>query len=341
MGLLYVSKMFQTSHGFTLCLKHVSNIPWVYFMFQKCFKHPIYSFSGIGLDDFNAAEVGSSVPWDPASPPPLSSVPFSGNDYPAFLYKRDMFHVIKHGVGREACASIVLMLSYRGYFDSEGDLRNLPDRLTRAFKTFKLWCEAEGKNTSLKNFTQANLHFLKAKAFPYLGGKGADVTLVLMFLDFFLRLSLISPKAGDETILSAMHQLVQGTLNFLGVMHSHDLWLPHGCTGYMAKQGLTALRAYAYCAKFSMQINKRLFCMGPKFHSWAHTVFELKHAFERGQRDTLNPCIWNCEMNEDMIGRISRISRHVSPRLTVLRTLQRYGVAFKSRLRKMKKKRGR
>ena len=239
-----------------------------------------------------------------------------------------MFHIIKHGVGREACASIVLMLSYRGYFDSEGDLRNLPDRLTRAFKNFKLWCEAEGKNTSLKNFTQANLHFLKAKAFPYLGGKGADVTLVLMFLDFFSRLSLISPKAGDETILSAMHQLVQGTLNFLGVMHSHDLWLPHGCTGYMAKQGLTALRAYAYCAKFSMQINKRLFCMRPKFHYWAHTVFELKHAFERGQRDTLNPRIWNCEMNEDMIGRISRISRHVSPRLTVLRTLQRYGVAF-------------
>ena len=48
-----------------------------------------------------------------------------------------MFHIIKHGVGREACASIVLMLSYCGYFDSEGDLRNLPDRLTRAFKNFK------------------------------------------------------------------------------------------------------------------------------------------------------------------------------------------------------------
>ena len=41
MGLLYVSKMFPTSHGFTLCFKNVSNIPRVYFMFQKCFKHPI------------------------------------------------------------------------------------------------------------------------------------------------------------------------------------------------------------------------------------------------------------------------------------------------------------
>ena len=27
--------------GFTLCFKNVSNIPWVYFMFQKCFEHPM------------------------------------------------------------------------------------------------------------------------------------------------------------------------------------------------------------------------------------------------------------------------------------------------------------
>ena len=102
-----------------------------------------------------------------------------------FSTKRDMFHTIKHGVGREACASILLMLAYRTYFDHDGDSRNLPDRLSRAFQLFKLWCLSEHKVASLKNFTRANLHFTKAGSFPFLGGKGADVTLVLMFLDFF------------------------------------------------------------------------------------------------------------------------------------------------------------
>ena len=286
------------------------------------------------------SEVGQSVPWDPNHPPPLAAVPFTADgDYQAFLYKRDMFHVIKHGLGREAVASILLMLSYMGYFDSPGDLKNLPDRLSRAFRMYKLWCETEKKTTSLKNFTRANLHFGKAGSFPFLGGKGADVTLALMFLDFFLKLCLRDPKDGDKKLLSAMQQLTQGLLNFLGIMHSHDLWLPLGCCGLMWKEGLKALRCYSFCAKKAKEKQNRLFCMRPKFHALAHTVFELKGSHERAQQNTLNPCIFNCEQNEDFIGRISRITRHVSPRLPIRRTLQRYGVAFVSRLRKMKRNR--
>ena len=64
------------------------------------------------------SEVGQSVPWDKDDPPPLAAVPFAADgEYQAFLYKRDMFHVIKHGLGREAVASILLMLSYMGYVD--------------------------------------------------------------------------------------------------------------------------------------------------------------------------------------------------------------------------------
>lgn len=275
------------------------------------------------------------MPWDPASPPPLCLVPFSV-DRPEFLYKRDMFHIIKHGVGREACASILLMLSYHGYFDSDGDYVNLPSRLTRAYTYYNLWCKAEKKTTSLKGFTRANLHFTKASSFPFLGGKGADVTLVMMFLDFFLRMCLQDPKDGDRILLQAMHQICQGTLNYLGVMHSHDMWLPLSCTGFMYKQGLTALRAYSFCAKKAMDSNRHLFCMRPKFHYWAHTIWELKRSYQDSVPWTLNPVLFNCEQNEDFIGRVSRISRHVSPRLPIQRTLERYGVAFKSRLRRMK-----
>ncbi|CAK9057240.1 Uncharacterized protein SCF082_LOCUS30742, partial [Durusdinium trenchii] len=151
--------------------------------------HADDNFSDVSDRPVWLGSVGQSVPWDPASPPPLAVVPFSADgEYPAFLYKRDMFHIIKHGVGREACASILLMLAYNSYFDSPGDLRNLPERLSR---------------------------------------KGADVTLVLMFLDFFLGLCLLEPNDGDRQLLSAMLHLVRSTLSFLGGLLWASVALSH------------------------------------------------------------------------------------------------------------------
>ena len=122
-------------------------------------------------------------------------------------------------------------------------------------------------------------------------------------------------------------------------MHGHDMWLPRSCAEFMMKQGLQALRAYSFCARECMGMNLRLFCMRPKFHSLAHSVFELRAAVRGNHQYVLNPCIFNCEQNEDFIGRIARTSRRVSTRLTIYRTLQRYGVSFQSRLRRMRQRR--
>jgi hypothetical protein len=96
-----------------------------------------------------------------------------------------MFHIVKHGVGREVAASVLILLAHLAYFDSEDDTRNIVDRLHRGYMFFKLWCLANSKTPSLKNFTKANLH-MTGSPFPYLGGKGSDTTLVLMFLQFFI-----------------------------------------------------------------------------------------------------------------------------------------------------------
>ena len=114
-------------------------------------------------------KVGTSVPWDPACPPPLNQIPFC-DSFPANMYKRDTFHVVKHGIGREMVASTLVLLSNMGYFDFDNDTKNLPDRLHRGYMMFKLWCGSENKSPSLKNFTKANLH-VTGSPFPYLGGK--------------------------------------------------------------------------------------------------------------------------------------------------------------------------
>ena len=282
-------------------------------------------------------QVGASVPWDPAYPPPLNQIPFS-NSFPANMYKRDTFHVVKHGIGREMAASTLALLSNMGYFDSDDDTKNLPDRLHRGYMLFKLWCGSEKKSPSLKNFTKANLH-VTGSPFPYLGGKGSDTTLVLMFLQFYLA-AVCLPEirhADHREILGVLLQMTDGILNFTSIQYSHDLWLPTKCAELMYLEGLVSLRAYNYAAGHCLDLGRALFGLRPKFHLLAETVFEIRASVRKGDQWVLSPVIFNCEDNEDFIGRISRISRHVNTRQCTLRTLQRYGVAFQSKLRRVKK----
>ena len=223
-----------------------------------------------------------------------------------------------------------------GYFDSEQDTKNIVDRLHRGYMLFKLWCLANSKTPSLKNFTKANLH-MTGSPFPYLGGKGSDTTLVLMFLQFFIPMCQREMKHPDHRdILGAVMQLTESLLNFISLQYSHDLWLPTKCAEFMYLEGLVALRAYNYAAQHGMDMGKPLFGLRPKFHSLAETVFETKQGVANGHPYILTPLTFSCEGNEDFIGRVARISRRVSSRTCTLRTLQRYGVAFHAKLRRLK-----
>ena len=212
---------------------------------------------------------------------------------------------------------------------------NIDDRLLRAFGRFKLWTLAEGRQTTFKKFTRQNFHYTAGK-FPYIGGKGSDSQVVLQFLSFYLRLCVQQGLLHQDhgRLFSSMLQCVEGLLTFLGVCQSHDMWMPKSCATFAYLTGLRSLRAYSVLARHSMGINRRLFCMRSKFHSMAEIVFSMRKCVEANHPWVLNPNCFCCEANEDFIGRISRISRKVSAKLCALRTMQRYGLAFKSRLKK-------
>lgn len=277
------------------------------------------------------------MPWDDADPPPLAAVPFHDleNGFPAKFYKFDMFHVLKHGLGREVCASSVMLLCRLGYMDEAGSSKNLPDRLSRCFGHFSLWCKAEHKVTFFKKFTLENFHATRNR-FPYIGGKGSDCTLILHFLSFMVRLLLPDCKSADRIPLSCMLQCVESMLNFIGICHSHGLWLPNSCAAVAWRSGIKSLRAYSWLARFCMQKKLKLYALRPKFHSFAEMVYEMRGHTERGVQWVLSPVTYNCEMNEDFIGRISVLSRRVHTGLQIKRVLQRYGLQFKARLDELK-----
>ena len=93
---------------------------------------------------------------------------------------------------------------------------------------------------------------------------------------------------------------------------------------YASARGFAFLRAYGELAEDLFQLQKPwLFPLYPKAHIFHHTIIRLRHeASEKGL--SVNPMVYSCQMDEDVVGKTSRLSRRVSIRCTMQRTLERY-----------------
>ena len=279
----------------------------------------------------------ATVPW--STQPPLNSVPFSGSK-PASLYRRDMFHTLKFGILKDLAACVLIQLAWFGMFDDQQpetrQSKALEPRLNRGFGYFKLWCIANGKSPTLRKFSLGTLHRKQRTHMPFLGGKGSDAILVLMFLAFFLPLRRPQVQGPAETLslLQAMEETIRGALDFVGIHHGHDMFLNPYCAGVLYSSGLCLLRGYCFLADHAMRERLNLYSLRPKLHYFAHTLWEVRTQLAAGHCHILNPCIFGCEQNEDWIGRISRLSRKVSPRLCTQRTIDRYLIGVKLLLKK-------
>ena len=284
--------------------------------------------AGLSLSDGRdepawAATMGTSDPWDAL--PPLNHAPYSST-FGASLYKFDPFHVLKFGVFRDAVGSILIRLALMTYFDCEGESTAIESRLQRAFSLFSMWCLAERKFPAIKHFTKANLNFANFRCFPWLNAKGADITLVMMFLHFYLRVTLLEPLKRSEDLipLQAMLQLLEGGLTYIGVMHSHGLWLTRACARLQLMAGFSFYRGYLFMADFCTQAKVAGFRLRPKIHYFHHLLYEVQLQLSSNVEFVYSAAAYLCEQNEDFIGRISWVSRRVAARTSGLRTTQRY-----------------
>ena len=282
-----------------------------------------------------ASTLGASPPTEGA---PFDVAPFS-QQFPVSKHRHDLFHVVKYGVARDLCASMIITLGHLGYFDDESDpaeSKAIPARLERAHSRFKLWACAEGKSPLIRHFQKANFHYLRTTTYPWINAKGADITLILMFLQFWLPFCQRDLKnPSHATPLQAMVQTVGGTLDVIGISHSHHLWLRRGCAALIYQSGMKCLRGFSWLARFALSQGLCCFAMRPKAHSLHHLLFDIKRQLDQPDATyILSPACWLCENNEDWIGRVSRLSRRVSGRTTSLRTTQRYLIHVKALLRR-------
>ena len=268
----------------------------------------------------------SDEPWDVL--PILNRIPFASTKRPA-LYRKDVFHTCKFGFLKDLNAGILMLLCEMKYLDSPGDPWSMNARLSRAFGLFKLWLSTSRKSSGLRKFSKVSFHRDKATKYPFMSGKGSDSVVVLEFLEWLLRLKLQAPKEAQHTpVLSAMLETVQGALCFIGTYHSHGIFYSPPCAKFSIASGLRLFRGYVFLAKMCIRDKKRYFSLKPKVHYFHHVLVDMQDQVDLSHEVIFNAAaVFNAEGNEDFIGKVSRISRRVSPKQASRRTMEHYLVA--------------
>ena len=118
----------------------------------------------------------------------------------------------------------------------------------------------------------------------------------------------------------------------LAAMYGSGFWIRREKGLRLANLIFRFLAFYATCAHLTLLQRKRRFAMVPKLHMIAHSAVDLQH--QAAKSDWVqNPLSLTNQMQEDFIGRPSRISRRVNIRSLHRSLIMRALIVYQHSLR--------
>lgn len=286
--------------------------------------------------------IGLTRPWLANETPHLATVQFHSLGHQERMFVLDPFHVMKVGMSRDVCGSLIVLLCRLSFFDYEDDdgSRDIETRLQRAHGCFKLWCADQRKSPGLRSFTRA---FMNAKTFamtPWSNSKGSDSTLLLKFLSFYLGLLLATDPQDKEDFLRVARSVVDNIITMHRLMESHGLFLDKKCAQLLYVKMTLVAKGYHLLAQHALGFGMVGFGVKPKYHSLRHLAFDIRKQIEGGASYIVNPNMNTCESNEDHVGKVSTLARRVSTRTIGYRVIQRYFLKSRALFTRHKRKYG-
>eukprot|EP00438_Fugacium_kawagutii_P021699 Skav224765 [mRNA] locus=scaffold1604:492403:494175:+ [translate_table: standard] len=297
--------------------------------------------------------VGLVAPWDPTdpSPSPLLKIPCQP-DVPHGFFKRDAFHAFKQTIGGHFGASIVVLFAIDfGLWTIVGQSRDVDTLFQRAFKDFEFFVRFEWRRSVMnhaKSFTRQTLHFGDHKKFPYARWKGSDTMLIMRWLR---QLVLGGPvrddisrdgvcliqnplKANQSPFFQAVLEGCEASINFFHALHRGGVWLDKPVAMSMSQNCRKFCDAYNTLALLCHNEQLARFHLEPSLHTFRHFACDIDQVLDRGCQKVLSPATTTCEMDEDFVGKVCRISRHVHAKSMCARTIDRYMLRCRAEIKK-------
>ena len=275
--------------------------------------------TGVVWEDFEAAAPAWLPTVDTECPflkiPEVLCLQPNGEDQPSF-FAWDFFHAWHLGAGKGIIASAIVVLATSSAFNGSIDTR-----ISAVSDSFQAWCRDHNIKPRLRKITKEKLSYPATTSYPQgTWSKGATTTYLLKWLVVAFE-EHMADLLGDRLVELTYHA-ISSINNFVGGIYGWEIWIPSNEAATLATTGLKFLKFQGRAAIEAYHGDRRLFLAMPNLHRLHHIFFDMLEK-SRTAPYVLNPLALSTQADEDFIGRPSRLSRRVSPRLTILRTLQR------------------
>ena len=261
----------------------------------------------------------SARPWDPNQPPALASIPFSVLS-PEKQLRRDPFHTLKVGLFRDHIGSCIVYMVRCDLFGGIGDFDS---KLQNAHGAFRLWASTMGKTPALRKFTRNFLTYPSFDKFPWMNCKGSDSVLCLQWPIIQCTAFQNDGNNGAHMeMLALMKETSKAAVAIFTFLNSHGLFYERDCAITHYAEITRFINGYILLASKVFNNGWKLWGLKPKIHLLKHAAFDLHESLTAGSPTFLNWNAWNCEQNEDFIGRCCRLSRRLDSRHICRRVLE-------------------
>lgn len=275
----------------------------------------LYNLSGQWVQGCDDVE----PPWDSARPAPALTA------LPGFAcwphISLDLLHIFYIGIGRDCAGSCLkLMIQSKLFFPGT----TITQRMSRASLELQAWADAHRVHLSCSHFSKARLQW--GSDYPMLRVKGADCMAVLRWL---------ASKVESTTVDDEFFQLVATCLwsvnAMMDILHRGGIFLSREEAQSAHALGKLYLQSYLELAGQAVSQGKKLWKLRPKFHLFWHVVHDLNSTGGL-VRNVSNDETW---LDEDYVGKLSRLVQMTHSRTSQLRAVQRYLVGLPELFRSM------
>lgn len=235
--------------------------------------------------------------------PPWLRLPHIPNEE-ACIWAFDLFHSFHLGAGRNLVGGVLAL-----YSTLEAG-RSVDERFELLSDRYNSWTRSEGISGLISRITKEIIQWPTTSSFPCAGWHKGAITTVMMK---WIVSRFLSDDLSEEPLLQIAGEGAVAINDCITKMFASNVFLEPRESETIGELALRFLRRYASLAEKAASQNRPLFKIMPKHHVIHKIALRLLLASRAGVH-TLNPICLSVQMDEDFIGRPSRLSRRVTGR---------------------------
>ena len=274
---------------------------------------------------FEDLRLGRERPWRKtmfqSSPfetmPALLQLPHIPKCEPAY-FAFDLWHSYHLGVGKSFLASCLALAS-----DCMGST-NIDGRFSQLTAEYLSFCDSNRKSAFLTVLTQATLGWPDRSTYPNGQWSKGHITTTLskFFSHWCSKTNLASMPQSELLVLCA--EANEHISCCMKQLYEHDVWIPVNTSRAIALEGLKFLDCHHRLALKAHRQSLAYFIYMPKIHIMDHIFQQMyEDSFLPQVTWVMNPLVCAVQVDEDYVGRTSRLARRAGPLQVVTRVLQR------------------